>query len=91
MPVVTQKAIVFKALPITFQIDGTVDVTIRELLVDDGAETELSRQTVTLSKAEVDSVMQMKPLDNSKRRWDDFSEALYQLLIGKGLISGSIV
>lgn len=78
--------IIYKILPLTFEQDGSVDVTINKCIEhSDGSFEPISSSVVYLSTEEVSAVLDVPPTPNLTRR-QDIGLLLYQLLLDKGYV-----
>ena len=80
----------YKLLPITLNEDGSSMINFSEGFTLDGTYTVVKRSELPLSVAETQGILLTQTTPGKTRR-EDLAEALYTLLISKGLVSGTIV
>lgn len=79
----------YKSLPLLFNEDGSMVITLRRGYVEGGVFRAISTETYFATREEVEKVLDIKPMDGLTRR-DDLSLALYQFCISKGAEVGEI-
>jgi hypothetical protein len=91
MAVQSTLKIIYKALPIRINEDGSVAVTVRTGYINaEQSFVQLNSIPVVLDIAQAGAILQAQATPG-KTRWDDLSDALYGHLIAQGYIQGEIV
>jgi hypothetical protein len=90
MPVQSSLQIIYKALPLRINEDGSVAVTVRRGHVVGESFVVIDTIQAGLDAAQAMAILQAQPTPG-KNRWDDLSDALYAHLIAQGYIQGEIV
>lgn len=80
----------YKLLPITLNVDGSSMITFSKGFTTNGVYTIVERNELALSPAETQGILLTQTTPGKTRR-ADLSDALYELLLEKGLVSGTIV
>lgn len=79
----------YKSLPIQYNSDGTVNVTLRKGYMKDGEFVVIGLETYTATKEEANAIMDVPPTGGLTRR-NDLSLAIYQFCVSKGAEVGVI-
>jgi hypothetical protein len=90
MAVQSTLKVVYKALPIRINEDGSAAVTVRMGYIDGENFVVLTTKQVALDAAQAATILQAMP-EAGKTRWDDLGGALYAYLIAQGYITGEIL
>lgn len=80
----------YKLLPITLNPDGSSMITFSEGFTLNGEYTIVKRNELFLTTEETQGIL-MTQTTAGKTRRADLSDALYSLLLTKGLVTGTIV
>lgn len=82
--------LLYKILPILYNPDGTVVITLRKGFIDlDGSFVIYGQENYFATKEEADTILDAPPTEGLSRR-DDLSKALYEFCILKGAQEGVI-
>lgn len=84
-----QVTLEYKSLPIQYNVDGSVVITLRKGYVKDDEFIVIGSETYTANKQEADLIMDANPINGLSRR-NDLSLAIYQFCVSKGAEMGVI-
>jgi len=79
----------YRLLPLTLNADGSSMVYLRKGFTTDGGFQVLETLETALTVEETQGLLLAEP-SPGKNRSDDLSDALYQLLLDKGVVAGSL-
>ena len=81
---------IWNAVPITFRSDGGVTVILNTILNgSDGTTIQLNQQQIDIPLSETAPVLDVSPTPGLTRR-QDIAMTIYDYLIAKGLVTGTV-
>lgn len=90
MPIITNKTLTVKILPVTINEDFSARVTLRKGVVEGDSFVAMSFQEVQIPPADLLQILSATPAAG-KNRYQDLSDSLYEYLVAKGVVEGEIV
>ena len=90
MPIIGETVnLEYKLLPLTLNADGSSIVYLRKGFTVNGEFVVFESIEAAFTPTETQTVLMQMPISGKNRR-DDFSDAMYELLVSKGYAAGTI-